>query len=179
MKRPLPANAKIAKDAKETVQEALSEFISFVTSEASDRCSAEKRKTISGEDLIHSLDMVGFESYTACLGSYLRNFRDVQRHQNEAKLGAQVEAVQSSTLPENLSSMGTEEEHFVFNEPVNTELYPAAAADPQDYPPTKRARLEGDEQIMGVAAALADAPALEAVLPEGPETTEEHPGLPQ
>ena len=33
MKRSLPPNAKIAKDAKETVQECVSEFISFITSE--------------------------------------------------------------------------------------------------------------------------------------------------
>lgn len=33
MKRALPENAKIAKDAKECVQECVSEFISFVTSE--------------------------------------------------------------------------------------------------------------------------------------------------
>ena len=38
MKKALPANAKVAKDAKETVQECVSEFISFITSEASDRC---------------------------------------------------------------------------------------------------------------------------------------------
>lgn len=36
MKRSLPPNAKIAKDAKETVQECVSEFISFITSEG--RC---------------------------------------------------------------------------------------------------------------------------------------------
>jgi len=33
MKRALPENAKIAKDAKECVQECVSEFISFITSE--------------------------------------------------------------------------------------------------------------------------------------------------
>lgn len=33
MKKALPANAKIAKDAKEAVQECVSEFISFITSE--------------------------------------------------------------------------------------------------------------------------------------------------
>lgn len=33
MKKALPTNAKIAKDAKESVQECVSEFISFVTSE--------------------------------------------------------------------------------------------------------------------------------------------------
>ena len=49
MKKSLPPNAKIAKDAKETVQECVSEFISFVTSEASEKCQKEKRKTINGE----------------------------------------------------------------------------------------------------------------------------------
>ncbi len=33
MKRALPQNAKIAKDAKETMQECVSEFVSFITSE--------------------------------------------------------------------------------------------------------------------------------------------------
>lgn len=33
MKKALPANGKIAKDAKDTVQECVSEFISFITSE--------------------------------------------------------------------------------------------------------------------------------------------------
>jgi hypothetical protein len=33
MKMAIPTNAKIAKDAKETVQECVSELISFVTSE--------------------------------------------------------------------------------------------------------------------------------------------------
>jgi len=37
MKKSLPANAKIAKDAKETVQECVSEFISFITSEGEGR----------------------------------------------------------------------------------------------------------------------------------------------
>ena len=38
MKKSLPNNAKIAKDAKETVQECVSEFISFITSEGACRC---------------------------------------------------------------------------------------------------------------------------------------------
>jgi nuclear transcription Y subunit beta len=33
MKKALPANSKIAKDAKDTMQECVSEFISFITSE--------------------------------------------------------------------------------------------------------------------------------------------------
>jgi histone H3/H4 len=52
MKKVLPNNSKIAKDAKESIQNCVSEFISFITSEASDKCQQEKRKTINGEDLL-------------------------------------------------------------------------------------------------------------------------------
>lgn len=77
----------MAKDAKETVQECVSEFISFVTSEcvscgsgdgtrrlrspsflsarASDKCQREKRKTINADDLLWAISTLGFESYQA------------------------------------------------------------------------------------------------------------------
>ena len=71
MKKALPANAKIAKDAKETVQECVSEFISFITSEASDKCQREKRKTINGEDLLWAMSTLGFEEYVEPLKVYL------------------------------------------------------------------------------------------------------------
>ncbi|KAJ8638607.1 hypothetical protein MRB53_012874 [Persea americana] len=38
MKKGVPTNGKIAKDAEETVQECVPEFISFITSETSDKC---------------------------------------------------------------------------------------------------------------------------------------------
>ncbi|KAM7531775.1 hypothetical protein LguiB_035185 [Lonicera macranthoides] len=77
MKKALPANGKIAKDAKETVQECVSEFISFVTSEASDKCQREKRKTINGDDLLWAMATLGFEDYIDPLKVYLVKFREV------------------------------------------------------------------------------------------------------
>ena len=59
MKRALPTNAKIAKDAKETMQECVSEFISFITGEASDKCAREKRKTINGDDILWAMSTLG------------------------------------------------------------------------------------------------------------------------
>lgn len=50
---------QIAKDARECVQECVSEFISFITSEASDRCHMEKRKTINGEDILFAMTTLG------------------------------------------------------------------------------------------------------------------------
>ncbi|KAL2933845.1 Nuclear transcription factor Y subunit B-8 [Bienertia sinuspersici] len=76
MKKALPANGKIAKDAKETVQECVSEFISFITSEASDKCQREKRKTINGDDLLWAMATLGFEDYIEPLKVYLTRYRE-------------------------------------------------------------------------------------------------------
>ncbi|KAF9664998.1 hypothetical protein SADUNF_Sadunf16G0076500 [Salix dunnii] len=76
MKKALPANGKIAKDAKETVQECVSEFISFITSEASDKCQREKRKTINGDDLLWAMATLGFEDYIDPLKIYLSRYRE-------------------------------------------------------------------------------------------------------
>ncbi|KAF3955606.1 hypothetical protein CMV_019189 [Castanea mollissima] len=80
MKKALPANGKIAKDAKETVQECVSEFISFITSEASDKCQREKRKTINGDDLLWAMATLGFEDYIDPLKIYLARYREVKFH---------------------------------------------------------------------------------------------------
>lgn len=78
MKRALPANAKISKEAKETVQECVSEFISFITGEASDKCQREKRKTINGDDLLWAMTTLGFENYVGPLKHYLNSYRETE-----------------------------------------------------------------------------------------------------
>lgn len=78
MKKALPANAKISKEAKETVQECVSEFISFITGEASDKCQREKRKTINGDDLLWAMTTLGFEEYVEPLKVYLHQFRELE-----------------------------------------------------------------------------------------------------
>ncbi|MEM7516835.1 MAG: histone-fold protein [Planctomycetota bacterium] len=79
MKQKLPANAKISKEAKETVQECVSEFISFVTSEASDKCRNDKRKTVNGGDVLFAMKTLGFEQYCEVLELYLTKYRDVNK----------------------------------------------------------------------------------------------------
>jgi len=79
MKNTLPENAKIAKDSKETVQECVSEFISFITSEASDKCLQEKRKTINGDDLLWAMSTLGFDKYVEPLKLYLSKYREAVR----------------------------------------------------------------------------------------------------
>lgn len=83
MKNTLPVTAKVSKDAKECMQECVSEFISFVTSEASDRCSSDKRKTINGEDILISMHALGFENYAEVLKIYLAKYRQQQALKNQ------------------------------------------------------------------------------------------------
>ena len=87
MKNTLPDNAKIAKDSKETVQECVSEFISFITSEASDKCLQEKRKTINGDDLLWAMSTLGFDKYVEPLKVYLAKYREAVRGDKPEKPG--------------------------------------------------------------------------------------------
>ncbi|KAI3872771.1 hypothetical protein MKW92_022413 [Papaver armeniacum] len=82
MKNSLPSNAKVSKEAKETVQECVSEFISFVTGEASDKCQREKRKTINGDDLLWAMTTLGFENYVGSLKIYLNKYREIEGEKN-------------------------------------------------------------------------------------------------
>jgi histone H3/H4 len=96
MKNSLPGSAKVSKEAKECVQECVSEFISFIvspspsrvrvrgqlalkfqTSEAADKCLNEKRKTIGGEDILTSMQALGFDNYAGVMKVYLSKFRVV------------------------------------------------------------------------------------------------------
>ncbi|XP_005094164.1 nuclear transcription factor Y subunit beta isoform X2 [Aplysia californica] len=79
MKKAVPQNGKIAKDAKECVQECVSEFISFITSEASERCHQEKRKTINGEDILFAMSTLGFDNYVEPLKLYLQKYRECSK----------------------------------------------------------------------------------------------------
>ena len=55
----LPKDAKVARDAKNLMQELVSEFICFITSEANDISLAEKHKAISQEDILESFAVLG------------------------------------------------------------------------------------------------------------------------
>lgn len=79
MKQILPPRAKISKEAKQTMQECATEFISFVTSEASDKCHKENRKTVNGDDICWALSALGFDNYAEALARYLHKYREAER----------------------------------------------------------------------------------------------------
>uniref|UniRef100_A0A8C0W5U1 Nuclear transcription factor Y subunit beta n=1 Tax=Castor canadensis TaxID=51338 RepID=A0A8C0W5U1_CASCN len=97
MKNAIPQTGKIAKDAKECVQECVSEFISFITSEASERCHQEKRKTINGEDILFAMSTLGFDSYVEPLKLYLQKFREAMK--GEKGIGGAVTSLLLCMMP--------------------------------------------------------------------------------
>jgi len=107
MKKVVPPAGKVAKEARECVQECVSEFISFITSEASERCQAEKRKTINGEDILFAMSSLGFDNYVEPLKQYLQKYREAMKGERQMEtdlthLGSEVmTASQLQSLTEN------------------------------------------------------------------------------
>ncbi|XP_008449191.1 nuclear transcription factor Y subunit B-9 [Cucumis melo] len=76
MRRILPSHAKISDDAKETIQECVSEYISFITGEANERCQREQRKTVTAEDVLWAMGKLGFDDYIEPLTVFLNRYRE-------------------------------------------------------------------------------------------------------
>lgn len=87
LKCALPDNAKVSQDAKETMQECASELVQFLTSEAMDRCIADKRKTINGEDLLWALQSLGFDNFLEPLKVYLTMYREAHKESHKSTGG--------------------------------------------------------------------------------------------
>ncbi|VBB32582.1 unnamed protein product [Acanthocheilonema viteae] len=126
MKNVIPRSGKVAKDAKECVQECVSEFISFITSEACDRClnASEKRKTITGEDIIGAFATLGFDNYVEPLTAYVRKFREAFRSDRSTETllidssGSQPSFVQKMSAHESSESATSSGAFTIQSEPI-------------------------------------------------------------
>lgn len=65
------SECKLSKDAIDTYLEILNEFIAFIVSDTHEAAIKNNRKTITGADLIKSLDKLGFDHYTDILKKLL------------------------------------------------------------------------------------------------------------
>lgn len=121
MKNTLPTTAKVSKDAKECMQECVSEFISFITSEASDKCVKEKRKTINGEDILYSMHDLGFENYAEVLKIYLAKYREQQalkQERNETKTTKRQRKATSVSESNSHTNTNTQDEQSSMDSPL-------------------------------------------------------------
>ncbi|KAL6201591.1 hypothetical protein ACLB2K_025304 [Fragaria x ananassa] len=78
MRKILPLHAKISDDAKGTIQECVSEYISFITGEANEHCQREQRRTITAEDVLWAMSKLGFDDYIEPLTLYLHRFHEME-----------------------------------------------------------------------------------------------------
>ncbi|VEU23671.1 DEKNAAC104817 [Brettanomyces naardenensis] len=85
IRKALPIHGKLSKQAAECIQECVSEFISFITSEAAEKCSIEQRKTLNGEDILHAMYSLGFDNYAETLKIYLAKYREYEVEESEAR----------------------------------------------------------------------------------------------
>lgn len=100
MKQILPETAKISKEAKERMQECATEFISFVTAEASDKCHKENRKTVNGDDICWALSTLGFDNYAEAIARYLYKYRQAERLKLANQNKPNTSASQHNSQPE-------------------------------------------------------------------------------
>jgi nuclear transcription Y subunit beta len=85
MKRPIPKEAKVAKEAKELMQKSASEFIAIVTCKAREICEAEARKTVTGDDLIRAMDDLDMPLYAELGRKYFLQYKDLLQNDRKQK----------------------------------------------------------------------------------------------
>jgi hypothetical protein len=127
----------------------VSEFIGFITSEASDRLLEEKRKTITGEDLIEAMRALGFEQYLAFLQNYLKKYRNSMKGTRTAQNTASDEYLTSQSAENtNESNSSNSLDSPSFNISISTSQSntdtntTSAASKPTSNSGVKRARAE-------------------------------------
>lgn len=69
---------KISEKAAETMQEIVTEFILFVTSEAVDLAKEKNRGTIQGEDFLQALKNLGFDHYLHYTNQYFNKMQNMK-----------------------------------------------------------------------------------------------------
>ncbi|EYU40565.1 hypothetical protein MIMGU_mgv1a023560mg [Erythranthe guttata] len=75
LRRVLPPHAKISDDAKKTIQECVSKFIFFVTSEANETAHREYKTPIYPEDVTAGMASLEFNDYVEPLTVFLNKYR--------------------------------------------------------------------------------------------------------
>ena len=76
--------AKISHDAKTLVQEAATEFICFIMSEANDQALQAKRKSVSGQDIINACDSMDMREMVQPMTNALPHLQPPKRVRGKA-----------------------------------------------------------------------------------------------
>ncbi|XP_028754975.1 nuclear transcription factor Y subunit B-1-like [Neltuma alba] len=84
MKKVLPDGTRITQDAKELVQVSATEFIFFIMSGAHQNFpNTDERRSLTGDDILQAMDLMGFHMYSTLLARYLYKYREWDENQRQ------------------------------------------------------------------------------------------------
>eukprot|EP01134_Creolimax_fragrantissima_P001280 CFRG1280T1 len=93
VKESLPEGAAVAKDAKLALMKAATQFIIHATTYANEETIRNKRKTISGLDVINAMDELEFQDFKGILEDSLRMFREKKEKKTKVVEETEVDDV--------------------------------------------------------------------------------------
>lgn len=96
MKKVLPDNAKIAREARDLIQESASEFIMFIASEAAEYGIIEKRRTMVAEDILRALENMGMDPYLDPMRYFLIRHRQLVRCERLNTISTESQSITDS-----------------------------------------------------------------------------------
>ena len=111
---------------RDYLQTCVGRFILHLTAEACTKCEREGRKAISGDDILWSVDRLGFKEYEAPLRTFLRKHRAIECEDRMRKRQTGATMPGSAAAGRVLPASGTE---F-----LNQELFSGHAAAAQECP---------------------------------------------
>ncbi|CAK7340675.1 unnamed protein product [Dovyalis caffra] len=97
MKQQLPPTARISKEAKRRMQECATEFVSFVTGEASSKCQKDHRKIVNGDDVCWALSSLGFDDCAEATVRYLHKYREAAEREKATDSTVDRDKVEESS----------------------------------------------------------------------------------
>ena len=93
------------------MQECVTEFLLFVTSEAGEICQSDKRSTIQGDDVINAMHRLGFDQYTWLTKYYMVKYKEVLKFEQSKKVkNSQAESVGANEESEQMKDNEEEAE---------------------------------------------------------------------
>lgn len=98
MNEVLVGEVKVDDAFKDGIQNCVASFILHLTAEACTKCDREGRKSITGDDILWSVDRLGFKDYEAPLRTFLRKHRAIECEERMRKRRAD-EGAFSATPP--------------------------------------------------------------------------------
>jgi len=113
------------------MQECVSEFISFITGEANERCQREQRKTITAEDVLWAMSKLGFDDYIEPLTLYLHRYRELEGDRGSIRTCEPLLKMTRAAAIDQYAAFGPH--HHVFHIPHHPHPHPGYFGAPNGY----------------------------------------------